>query len=289
VLDDLVPAPRGPGWVPPFNVAADPVIRHGLAEFTSGFEEGTLRFFDRVLPHCHRMIDFGAYIGFTALYAASRGAEVFAFEPNPAAHDLLARNVAANPGLAQNMHLFREGLGARDGHAALFAKAHADSGASIHQIVERGAIVRGQQAASIRLRDAAAVLRDIGADATTLLKIDIEGAEYDVLPAIAATLAEARPWLHVSFHPFNLTVPYDPYRTELRRLRAAMEVAEALAHYRYLHIFTGTSWETVRENDRLELLRHYLLRPKPVARVRTPQYGFIDAVGFSDAPLPDAG
>ena len=286
-MDGLVAAPPEAHRVLAFNIVDDPVARHGAAEFTSGFEEGTIRFFDRVLPHCRRMVDFGAYIGFTALHAASRGVEVWAYEPNPVAHDLLVRNAAANPALSPKMHLFQHGIGARDGSAILFAKAHADSGASLHRTIERGALIDGLPAATIRLRGADAVLREIGLDSGCLLKIDIEGAEYQVLPAIASVLAEAKPWLHVSFHPFNLTHEGDPYRTELLRLGAAIGAAEALASYRYLHVWSHGAWETIGAADRLEFLRRYLLRAKPVPRIRTPQFGFVDAVAFSDRTLPD--
>jgi FkbM family methyltransferase len=279
--------PSDPGRSLAFNIVDDPVVTYAAAEFTSGFEAGTLSYFDRVLPHCDRMIDFGAYIGFTALHAASHGVEVHAFEPNPVAYDLLARNVAANPNWASRMHLFRYGIGPRDEEAMLFAKAYADSGASVHQIIERGSVVQTMPAAKVRLREAVAVLREIGVERRALLKIDIEGAEYQVLPAIAALLAEVRPWLHVSFHPFNLIAVGDPYRTELSRLRGMLDVAEALAPYRFLHVFSQGGWETIEADDRLEFLRHYLLRAKPVPRIRTPQYGFIDAVAFSDQPLPD--
>jgi len=285
-VSGLVVAPREAKRVLAFNIANDPVAAHGAAEFTSGFEEGTIRFFDRVLPRGGRMIDFGAYIGFTALHAASRGAEVFAFEPNPASHDLLVRNVAANPDLAPRVHLFRHGIGARDETAILYAKAHADSGASLYRTVERGSVLEGTPTATIHLRAAAEVLREIGLDRRTLLKIDIEGAEYQVLPAIAPLLAEAKPWLHVSFHPFNLIAGDDPYRTELLRLRGMLDVAEALASYRFLHVFEHGTWETLDAGDRPEFLRHYLLRAKPVARIRSPQYGFIDAMAFSEQPLP---
>jgi FkbM family methyltransferase len=285
-LTGLVTAPPGSQRVLAFNIVSDPVALHGATEFTSGFEEGTIRFFDLVLPRCDRMIDFGAYIGFTALHAASRGVEVYAFEPNPAAHDLLVRNVAANPNLSPRMHLFRQGVGPRDGDAILYAKAHADSGASLHQAIERGTVVQGAPAATVQLRDAADVLRVLGLDRRTLLKIDIEGSEYQVLPAIASLLAEAKPWLHVSFHPFNLVDASGPYRTELLRLRGMLDVAEALAPYRFLHVFSHAGWETVEADDRLEFLRHYLLRAKHVPRVHTPQYGFIDAVAFSAQPLP---
>jgi FkbM family methyltransferase len=288
-VEGLVATPPEAQRVLAFNIVNDPVAVHGATEFTSGFEEGTIRFFDLVLPHCERMIDFGAYIGFTALHAASRGVEVYAFEPNPAAHDLLVRNVAANPALAPRMHLFQHGIGPRDENATLYAKAHVDSGASLHQTIERGSVMLGTPAATIRLRDGSSVLRDVGVDRHTLLKIDIEGAEYQVLPAIAAVLAEAKPWLHVSFHPFNLTHGGDPYRTELSRLRGMLDATEALASYRFLHVFTRGAWETVEAGDRLEFLRHYLLRAKPVARVRTPQYGFIDAVAFSELELPAVG
>jgi len=284
-VDGLVAAPSEPRRALAFNIANDPVAIHGAAEFTSGFEEGTIRFFDLVLPRCDKMIDFGAYIGFTALHAASRGVDVHAFEPNPAAHDLLVRNVAANPALAPRISLFRYGIGPRDGQAVLYAKAHADSGASLHRTIERGSLIQGQPAATIQLRDGLAVLRELGADSRTMLKIDIEGAEYQVLPAIAPLLAETKPWLHVSFHPFNL-VGDDPYRTELIRLRGMLDAAEALAPYRLLHIYSRGKWETIDADDRLEFLRHYLLHAKPVERVRGSQYGFIDAVAFSDLPLP---
>jgi FkbM family methyltransferase len=160
----------------------------------------------------------GAYIGFTALHAASRGVEVYAFEPNPAAHVLLERNVAANPAQAAHMHLFRFRIDQRHEDATLYVKAYAESGASLHRTIERGSVIQGMPAVTIHLRDAAAVLRGLGVDRRILLKIDIEGAEYQVLPAIAPLLAEGKPWLHVSFHPFNL-VHDDPYRTELLRLR----------------------------------------------------------------------
>lgn len=92
-MSGLVAAPPGSQRVLAFNIVSDPVALDAAAEFTSGFEEGTIRFFDLVLPRCDRMIDFGAYIGFTALHAASRGVDVHAFEPNPTSRirDLSAR------------------------------------------------------------------------------------------------------------------------------------------------------------------------------------------------------
>jgi len=269
-----------------FRVVRHPLAQAAAAEFCSGFEEGTLRFFDAILPGCTRMVDFGAYVGFTALYAATHVDAVFAFEPSPINHEILARNVAANPELAAHIHLFRHGLGARDEQVMLYAKGVADSGATIFRDVERGSVVSGAPEAAVALRNAADVLREIGLDDRTLLKIDIEGAEYAVLPAIAPLLAEHKPWLHVSFHPFNLVAGTDAYQSTLLRLRCAMTAAELLAPYRYMHLYSGGGWCTIGPADRMDFLRQYLLSAKPVPRVATPQYGFVHAVAFSDAALP---
>ena len=285
-MDGLIVTPPESKRVLAFNIINDPIAAQGAAEFTNGSEEGTIRFLDFVLPHCERMIDLGAYIGFTALHAASRGVAVHAFEPNPVSHDLLVRNVAANPALSPAMRLHQHGIGARDARVMLYVKACADSGASIHQTIERSSLIQGMPLEEIRLRAAETVLGEIGVDQRTLIKMDIEGAEYEVLPAIAPLLALARPWLHVSFHPFNLVDERGAWHTELLRLRAMLDVAEALSCYRYTHVFSHGAWDTIGAGERMDFLRHYLMRAKPLPRIRTPQYGFVDAIGFSDQPLP---
>ena len=211
---------------------------------------------------------------------------VFAFEPSPVNHELLARNIAVNPDLAGRIHLFRHGLGARDELVMLYAKGMADSGASVFREIERGGVISGAPEAAVALRDAADVLREIGLDGRTLLKIDIEGAEYAVLPAIAALLAEHKPWLHVSFHPFNLVAGTDAYRNAVIRLRCAFAAAEVLAPYRFMHLFADGGWYTVGPAERMDFLRQYLLSAKPVPRIASPQYGFVHAVAFSDDVLP---
>ena len=72
----------------------------------------------------------------------------------------------------------------------LYAKGTADSGSSVFRHIEREALLSARPDAVIPLRDAAAVLREIGIDRHTLLKIDIEGAEYEVLRADRAAAGE---------------------------------------------------------------------------------------------------
>jgi FkbM family methyltransferase len=272
-----------------FHALDTPLVHHAAAEFGSGFEEGTLRFFDAVLPRCDRMFDCGAYIGFTALYAASAVAQVHAFEPSPANFALLQCNIAFNEALASRIAVHNHALGEADGTATIYVKGVADSGASLRRDVQRDRVVHGHAEAVVPVRAATPVLSRLGLDARSLLKIDIEGAEYDVVPNLAGLLEERRPFVHISFHPFNVVISDDEYVNAVARLRSALTVAEALSHYRFMYMFTADGWVCIDPPSRPHFLRHYLLAPKSVPRIATAQYGFTDAVGFSDEPLDELG
>lgn len=271
-----------------FHVVRHSAIMAALAEFRSPFEAGTLRFFDAVLPSCDRMVDVGAYVGLMSLYVADRVHEVCAFEPSPTNFRLLAQNIAANPATGDRIRLFNHGLGERDEAVPLYRKAYADSGSSIFRTIERRHVGNGEPEGLVELRGAAAALRATGVDHRTLLKIDIEGAEYLVVPAISRLLAETRPFLHVSFHPFNIVTGQDHYLNALTRLRLALQVAEALAPYRYMYFYDAVAerWHCIGVADRMDFLRRYLLQPKPLPHIATRQYGFVDAIGFADVALP---
>ncbi len=268
------------------NILDTPVVRAAAGEFCSGCEDGTLQLFDTVLPECRRMVDFGAYIGFTTLYAAALGATVDSFEPSPANHALLAANVAANPDLAPRIRLHRHALGVQDSTQILYGEGHADPAASLFQDVQRAAAVHRRAEAIVPVRDAAEALEEAGLDGETLLKIDIEGAEYQVVPAIANLLARYRPFVLLSFHPFNIVRGDDPYLNTLARLRGALAIAEAVAPYRHMYFHTHEGWTRMDRSDRMVLLSQYLLKPKPVPRIATPQYGFTDALALSEVALP---
>jgi FkbM family methyltransferase len=267
----------------------NPLIAHALAEFRSESEAGTREFFDAVLPRCDAMVDVGAHVGLTALYCAGRVDRVTAFEPSPVNLGFLEANIALNPGLADRIRVQPCGLGARDEEVTLYAKSLGDSGTSIHELVERAQMMRGRPLATAWLQAADPTLRALGVGRRTLVKIDIEGAEYQVVPALAGLLAEAQPFLHLSCHPFNLVVPGDAYRTALARVRGGIALAEALACYPHMYFYRTGRWIRVGVEERMELLERYLLEPKRVPGLASPQYGFIDAIGLSPEALPELG
>jgi FkbM family methyltransferase len=272
-----------------FHVLGHPLIDGALAEFQSESEEGTRQFFDAALPACDAMIDIGAHVGLTTLYAAARVARVTAFEPSPVNYQFLTQNVALNPALAPRITLRNCGLSDRDETLMLYAKGFGDSGTSIFQDVERARVIRGAPLVEAQLLAAEPALRALGVSPRTLVKIDTEGAEYRIVPDIARLLKQVKPFLHLSFHPFNLVAGPDPYATTLLRLHHAIEMAAALAHYRQMYFHRRGRWIRVGPEDRLGFLQHYLLQPKDLPGLATPQYGFIDAVGFSEEVLPTLG
>jgi FkbM family methyltransferase len=261
-----------------------PVIAHAVTEFCNGAEEGTLQFFDAALPHCRRLIDVGAYIGLLSLYASDRVEEILAFEPSPTHQSLLTANIIANqdyrPDLAERITLIPAALGLAEGVAPLFRKAYADSGSSLFQSVERHQVLHGQVEAQVPILAAAKTLEEIGLNAATLIKIDVEGAEYDLIPEVAPLLARFQPFLHLSFHPFNLLAA-SPAETLFLRLRRGLELAAALQFYPYIYLFQNGVWLEVTAVTYLKFIEDYLMKPKRLPRVASPQYGFVDAAGFS--------
>lgn len=153
------------------------------------------RMYDRLEEYSTRagwvVVDVGANVGvFTAL-AAGRGAEVHAFEPNRGCFDRLSWTVHAND-LAERVHLFNLAVGEQDGSATLKVTRGGTTGGTVVTTAEPS--VAGVQVEMSTLDSWAGRQ---GITRLDLLKIDVEGAEGDVLrgaesilPATARVIAE---------------------------------------------------------------------------------------------------
>jgi FkbM family methyltransferase len=153
-------------------------------------------------------LDLGAWVGPTAMIAANLGARVIAIEADPAALDQFAANIAANPDLAQRIALLPVAVASRRGPLAMGSRRK--PGDSMSSALLAGAPT-GWTTQALTPADLALLC----ADATSLLvKLDIEGGEYDLLPAMAPLLQEQEgrsgPDLVVSFHQRELTAAVGP-------------------------------------------------------------------------------
>ncbi|MFO1147685.1 MAG: FkbM family methyltransferase [Alsobacter sp.] len=142
-------------------------------------------------------LDIGAWVGPTALFAALLGAEVVAVEADPAAADRLAGNLDANPALAPRVRILRRAASPRPGHVRLgAARKPGDSMSSVLHAGRQGSW-EVETATPAALVEAA---REAGCG-PLVVKVDIEGGEYALLPALFAALPAATRAVIAAFHP----------------------------------------------------------------------------------------
>ncbi len=153
---------------------------------------------EAVSPGCD-VIDIGAWVGPTVLFSASLGAaRVVAVEADPRALELLRGNLAVNPALADRVSVIAAAAAASAGPVRLgAARKRGDSMSS-------ALLAHASDAWETQAVTPAELLARTGGDAPLVVKVDIEGGEYDLLPALAAVLPPRCRRVLVAFHPVLL-------------------------------------------------------------------------------------
>ncbi|MBK9199816.1 MAG: FkbM family methyltransferase [Betaproteobacteria bacterium] len=135
------------------------------------------------------VVDIGANAGVSALFLAQNSAvtKVIGFEPLVPIFRMLQDNLSLNRELAKKIEVFNFGLGERSEKLTVrYSRDHAMS-ASMRGIYDRyyQSVDSNEQ---IEIFDAAAVIDDIFSkhpDQQIVLKMDCEGAEFEILPRLA--------------------------------------------------------------------------------------------------------
>lgn len=156
------------------------------------WEPETFAVLDQYLKPDSDYLDIGAWIGPTVLYGARRARHVWCFEPDPTAFRHLAWNLDLNE--IQNVSAFGVALSDRFGVARM-ASVRGEPGDSTSSLLHDGA--HGSDALTIAW-DQFEKTNDLSK--VSLVKMDIEGAEYMVLPTLMEWLKLQRPALFLSTH-----------------------------------------------------------------------------------------
>lgn len=127
-------------------------------------------------------VDVGAHIGNHSVYVAKTGAKVVAIEPHPDTFEILERNVASN-GLT--VDLVNAACGASSAQASIELNDPANTGSAV--ITVGGGTIRVVTLDSLGL-------------APSVVKIDVEGHELEVLKGAEQTLIAHRPAVIVEHH-----------------------------------------------------------------------------------------
>ncbi|MCP3980402.1 MAG: FkbM family methyltransferase [bacterium] len=153
------------------------------------------------------VFDLGGYEGQWANEIVGRyGCRVFVFEPVPAFAEGIERRFAGNV----LVRVLRVGLADRDAQANIVLDA---DGSSMHRD-------GGARRVSIELRRAADVVRELDVRRIDLMKINIEGAEYDLLEhLIGCGLIGSIRDIQIQFHDFvaDAVARRDAIRRELAK------------------------------------------------------------------------
>lgn len=166
-------------------------------KFADGsWEPSTFQIFDRFLSKEKNFLDIGAWIGPTALYAAPRANQVFAFEPDPVAYASLVRNLELNK--ADNVVPYQTAVS--DSWKGIpFGKKNVLGDSMSSQLWDRGE----WQVPAVSFE---ALVLDI---APNFIKIDIEGGEKFLFDGAQIALAQMKPTIMLSLHTpwFHREVP----------------------------------------------------------------------------------
>jgi FkbM family methyltransferase len=175
----------------------------GLNIVRGRYEQEEVAFVRRLLKPGDTAIDVGAHIGFyTMQMAATVGpaGRVYAFEPLECNADLLERSIAEN-GFGDRVTFARAAAGSSSGTAMLTFAAETLNSGGAYLLPDGMAALAGNQQRRVPIvaLDNVPIKRPV-----RLIKMDVEGAEPQVIRGAARLLQEDRPAILSELHPTQL-------------------------------------------------------------------------------------
>ena len=142
------------------------------------------------------ILDVGSNIGSSILFFREQfpAAKIYGFEPHPDTFRILQKNVGALP----SVEVFNYGLGAADADISV---PFDDADFSRFMSKDKSTDWSGPLSpTACQIRHAGNVLKNLGLAKIDLIKIDCEGAEYDVLTSLPPDMLHACKWIVGEMH-----------------------------------------------------------------------------------------
>lgn len=171
--------------LPEGKLRSKKILNHSIwftspTELVHGLKEIFLdRIYEQSLPEQARILDCGANIGLSVIYLKKLcpGARIIAFEPDPANYALLTKNIRSFE--LQDVELQEAAIWKEN------TTLHFSSAGSMGSSIDTNGSTNGVQVKAVRLKDFLQSPVDF-------LKIDIEGAEYEVIRDVADSLHQVK-------------------------------------------------------------------------------------------------
>lgn len=179
---------------------------NSIAGYVLGIAEPDIQTaFAALIKQSMTVYDLGANVGFLSMIAARLvgvDGHVVSFDPLPAN----ARQIAHNASLNSFTHVIvcEEAVGSDDGYASFTVSDFPTTGKlssvrGLHDTARVGQI-------TIRMRRLDSLIAELGVPKPDLIKMDVEGAEVDVLAGATDVLTLVRPLLLIELHGTNEAV-----------------------------------------------------------------------------------
>ena len=185
--------------------------------FEKHWERGTLEVFNQNFEPGGTFLDIGSWIGATALYAASKGQRTICIEADPKALRELKTNIALNPELEPLITVIEKAIyptkgvvqfgsrGQGGDSTSSFTHAHMTTTWSVETVTPKD--LRGI----------------VGKPRHLFIKMDIEGGEYFVFPALIDAFRPLNPTIVLSLHAKFLPCGYVQRRQLSRHIFRACQ------------------------------------------------------------------
>jgi FkbM family methyltransferase len=164
-------------------------------------------------------VDVGAWIGPLSLIAAKCGARVVAYEPDPVALRFFRLNLDLNPDVKERVTVVAKALSTNHARTSLSSTRLGNSMASLARTGPDATLVE-----TIDARDWSKTSEFVSAD---MVKIDIEGAEFAIMPRLRRALRNRRPLLLLSVHSYHLRERLHPRRSRWLAYHIASVIGRA--------------------------------------------------------------
>ena len=161
------------------------------------WEPHTFAIFDYFINTNSTVLDIGSWSGVLSLYASKIAKEVHALDPDPICFNELNKNIELNPSVSSKIKSYQVAISNKKEHLNLSARE--TYGASSSSILERKRDTEHSlKLDTISLYD---FLEKEHIETIDFIKMDVEGAEFRILPTIGKSLNKINfPTLYISFH-----------------------------------------------------------------------------------------
>jgi len=200
---------------------------------SENWESDTFRTLRHFLDRQHSYIDVGAWIGPTVLYGCQLAKRCYAVEPDKVALEILKENIALNG--FKNITVFEGAVWGKNGKKRLGLRG--SWGSSMSSFLKR----HPKKTIKVDCVTLQTLFERYNITDCNFMKMDVEGAEAEILKMSGEFLKEAGITLHLSVHkPFFKN-----------KKRDTEEVIKFLKRYKHLYLDTGeeTSADYLRDTD----------------------------------------